>query len=158
MAPSAGRNVIKTVKGYEQLVNTIVSVKNGVSLVFTWFTIILAVVSVFIIINTIKLSVYARRNEIMVMRYVGASRTFITLPFVGEGVIIGVISSVVAYFLERLAYRGVLGYLADNTLMQIIKVIPFSEVSLWVFLSFLGIGIVSGVIGSCISLVRYSKS
>lgn len=156
-----GEGVIKTVKGYEQLVNSINAMKNGVMMVFTWFMIILAVVSLFIIINTVKLSVYSRRNEIMIMRYVGASGTFITLPFIGEGVIIGALSSTLAFFIEKYAYRSVIRFLendGENGFMQMIRILPFEEVEVPIFLVFLSIGILSGVVGSLISLFKYSKS
>jgi len=157
----SGEGVIKTVKGYEQLVNSINAMKKGVMMVFTWFMIILAVVSLFIIINTVKLSVYSRRNEIMIMRYVGASGAFITLPFIGEGVIIGTLSGTLAFFIEKYAYRSVIQLLendGENGFMQMIRILPFADVDQYMLIAFLGIGILSGVVGSLISLFKYSKS
>ncbi|MBQ3791898.1 MAG: permease-like cell division protein FtsX [Clostridia bacterium] len=154
-------DVIKSVKGYEQLVNTVSSVRNGIMYIFTWFLIILAVVSVFIIINTVKLSVYSRRQEIMIMRYVGASKWFITLPFLGEGFVIGAFSAGVAFFIEKYAYQGAVKLLSTSdsgSLMNIISIVPFGDVSLAILFAFLGIGILAGVIGSSISLYKYVKT
>ena len=86
------------------LATKIESFKRGVMLVFAWFLVILGVVSFFIIMNTIKLSVFSRRNEISIMQYVGATGWFISLPYIIEGIIIGIIASVAAYFIEWYIY------------------------------------------------------
>ena len=155
-----GGGVIGSVRGYEQLVNSILAVKRGVTLVFTWFMIILGIVSLFIIMNTIKLSIYSRREEIMIMRYVGASTTFVTLPFVGEGVIIGIVSGVLAFFIEKLVYTAAVNMLtsSEGGLMEMISILPFAETSSTFFWAFLGVGVVSGIIGSLLSLVKYNKT
>ena len=82
------------------LVTTIEKIKSGISLVLIWFMAILFVVSIFVIINTIKLAVHSRRSEITIMRYVGATEWFVILPFIFEGIIIGLISSGLAYLVE----------------------------------------------------------
>ena len=95
------------------------------------------------------------------MRYVGASGTFITLPFVGEGVIIGTLAGTLAFFIEKYAYRSVIRLLendGENGFMQMIRILPFEEVDQNMLFAFLGIGILSGVVGSLISLFKYSKS
>lgn len=129
--------------------------KSGVMLVFVWFLIILAVVSIFIIINTIKLSVFARRNEISIMRYVGATGWFISLPFVFEGIIIGLFASICAYFIEWYIYSYIETLVLSD--LQMITIMQFSEISKYVLWGFVGIGIVTGIIGSCISLSKYLK-
>ena len=95
---------IRKVNARIDLANQIAKFKSGIQFVFIWFLAILFVVSIFIIINTIKLAVHARRHEISVMRYVGATGWFITLPFIFEGVIIGLFSSGIAFFVEKFAY------------------------------------------------------
>ncbi|MBE6616798.1 MAG: ABC transporter permease [Ruminococcaceae bacterium] len=138
------------------LATTIESLKSGVMLIFVWFLAILGVVSVFIIINTIKLSVFARRNEISIMRYVGATGWFISLPFVFEGVIIGLFASATAYLIEWYIYSYIETAVVTEYL-QMIEIIPFSEIKFIVLWGFLGIGILTGIIGSCISLGKYLK-
>ena len=130
--------------------------KSGVMVIFVWFLVVLGVVSVFIIINTIKLSVFSRRNEISIMRYVGATGTFISLPFIIEGIIIGLVSSVIGYFIEMYVYSYVTK-MVDSEIGQIISVYPFDDIKLYVLFGFLGVGIVTGIIGSVISLGRYLK-
>jgi cell division transport system permease protein len=138
------------------LATSIESVKSGVMLVFVWFLAILSVVSVFIIINTIKLSVFARRHEISVMRYVGATSWFITLPFIFEGIIIGVFSSVVAFFAEWYIYSYIETMVLTD--LQMISILTFQEIKNTVLFGFMGLGVVAGIIGSSISLSKYLKS
>lgn len=135
------------------LASTIENFKSGVMLVFVWFLAILAVVSVFIIINTIKLSVFARRHEISIMRYVGATGMFISLPFVFEGIIIGIIASIGAYFIEWYIYAYIETMIATD--LQMISFIPYTDISQIVLYGFVAIGIVLGIIGSSISLGKY---
>ena len=138
------------------LATSIESVKSGVMLVFVWFLAILSVVSVFIIINTIKLSVFARRHEISVMRYVGATSWFITLPFIFEGIIIGIFSSVVAFFAEWYIYSYIETMVLTD--LQMISILTFQEIRNTVLFGFMGLGVVAGIIGSSISLSKYLKS
>ncbi len=138
------------------LATGIENLKNGIMLIFVWFLIILFVVSLFIIVNTIKLSVFARKDEISIMRYVGATRTFISLPFIFEGVIIGVVSSVIAYFVEWFLYAYIERMVVSDYL-QMIDVLTFDDVSKYVLFGFLAIGILTGVVGSSISLGKYSN-
>ena len=138
-----------------ELAAKIESVKSAVMLVFVWFLAILAIVSVFIIINTIKLSVFARRNEISIMRYVGATGWFISLPFVIEGIIIGLLASVSAYFIEWYIYSYIeTMFTAD---LQMISIMQFSEISNILLYGFLIVGVITGIIGSSISLSKYLR-
>ena len=144
---------IEKVNNRLDLAATIESFKSGIMLVFVWFLAILAVVSIFIIINTIKLSVFSRRNEISIMRYVGATGMFISLPFVIEGIIIGAIASICAYFVEWYIYAYIETMVKTD--LQMILFIPYSEISNVVLWGFIAIGIVLGIIGSSVSLGKY---
>ncbi len=147
---------VRKVNARVDLAKSILNFKNSIQWVFIWFLVILFIVTIFIIINTIKLALHSRRHEISVMRYVGATGWFITLPFVFEGIIIGLVASVIAYFVESFAYAYIQRSLASG--LEMIKLIPFSEISVAVFLQFLAVGIITGVIGSCISIGKYLKS
>ncbi|MBQ9921048.1 MAG: permease-like cell division protein FtsX, partial [Clostridia bacterium] len=129
--------------------------KDAASLVFTWLMLLLFVVSLFIIINTIKASVYVRREEISIMSCVGATGFFITFPYMIEGFIIGLLSSVFAYFGQMYIHK----YLLTDTIGSygIIDIMPFSEVSNYYLLAFLAIGIVTSVICSMIPVRKYRK-
>ena len=124
-------------------------------LVFVWFLAILFVVSVFIIINTIKLSVFSRRKEISIMRYIGATNWFITLPFIFEGIFIGLASGIGSFFILKFGYSAIVSGAASD--IQMISFMNFSEISTIVLLGALGIGIVTGVLGGLISLGKYLK-
>lgn len=140
----------------EDIATTLQNVKSGVSFVFIWFLIILLVVSMFVIINTIKLAVFSRRQEIMVMRYVGATNWFIVLPFILEGVIIGVISSIAASILQYYAYLYVQTSVTAD--FAFIEVLGYGGLWGYVTLGFLAVGVITGIIGSTISLNKYLKA
>ena len=147
---------IRLVNARVDIAKTILKIKNSVQWIFLGFLAILFVVTVFIIINTIKLALHSRRHEISVMRYVGATGWFITLPFIFEGIIIGAVASVIAYFVEIFAYDYLVKTLLSG--IEILKFIPMNEINLYVFLQFLAIGVFTGIVGSCISLGKYLKS
>lgn len=132
------------------------SLKNGIMLIFVWFLVILLVVSLFVIINTIKLAVYSRRHEIIVMRYVGATSWFITLPFIFEGIIIGIIAAGIAYLVEWYAYLAIEKMIVTELAM--ISIYRFSNINIALLMGFFAVGICTGIIGSCISLGKYLKS
>ena len=147
---------VRKINSVYKIAKTIDSLKSGVMLVFVWFLIILFIVSIFVIINTIKLAVYSRRTEITVMRYVGATNSFITLPFIFEGVIIGVAASILAFVAESYIYIYIEKMV--NTDMQMISIMTYSEVCPLLIGGFLIIGIVTGIIGSVASLNKYLHS
>lgn len=146
---------IRKISDKADLASTLESFKSGIMLIFIWFLAILAIVSVFIIVNTIKLSVFARRHEISVMRYVGATGWFITFPFVIEGIIIGLLASGIAYFVEWYFYSYIETMVKTD--MQMISIAAFSSIYQYVLLGFLGLGVITGIIGSSISLGKYLK-
>ncbi len=147
---------VRKVNNRLDLAVTMSNFKSGVLLIFTWFLIILFVVSLFVIINTIKLSVFSRRSEISIMRYVGATGWFITLPFLFEGVIIGLVSSVTAFFVEIYFYHYIEGMVMSD--LQMISIVSSSAVQMPLLWAFLAIGVLAGVIGSSISLGKYLKA
>ena len=137
------------------LATKIESFKRGVMLVFIWFLVILGVVSFFIIMNTIKVSVFSRRNEISIMQYVGATGWFISLPYIIEGIFIGIIASVAAYFIEWYIYSYIEKMVVTD--LQMISVIQFADIRWNVLWGFIGLGVATGIVGSAISLGRYLK-
>ena len=110
----------------------------------------------FVIINTIKLAVSASRQEISVMRYVGATNWFIMTPFVLEGVWIGVLSSGIAYLIQMYIYKFVQQMVSAD--YNMFKLIPFADVRMYLALAFLAIGVLTGLIGSSISLRKNLKA
>ena len=137
----------------QEVAKKIDEVKNIAGLIITWLMVLLLVVSVFIIMNTIKLAVHARRDEISIMRYVGASGIFVAFPFVLEGMVLGAFSSGIGFGLVYYIYQ-----LAESIMGGgLIKFIPFGDMLYELVLAFLVIGIGLGIVGSLISLRRYNK-
>lgn len=135
---------------------TIEKLKSGISMVLIWFMVILFVVSIFVIINTIKLAVHSRRTEITIMRYIGATDWFVILPFIFEGILIGLISSAIAYFIEWYMYGYVVSMIGDN--FNMLSILSFNDIRAMVAIAFVGIGIITGIIGSTISTRKYLKA
>lgn len=121
--------------------------------------ILLIIISIFIISYTIKLTVYARRREISIMKYVGATNGFIRGPFVVEGVIIGIISAFITLGVVAIAYNATLSKILGSTVMQALTISLYSFSNLFgkVLLVYLILGTGIGVIGSAISMRKYLK-
>ncbi len=153
--------LIKTVKG----VNTIQSqgdmaerinaIKSGISIAGAWIIGILLVISLVIVSNTIRVTMYNRKLEIGIMKAVGATNSFIRIPFVVEGVFIGLISAVlsegVVYFCYRVATETIVSTLDRN------QVIPFESAALMLLAIFAIIGVFAGIFGSAIMIGKYLK-
>ena len=135
---------------------TVDSLQSGISVIFVWFTALCTVVCMFVIINTIKLSVYSRRDEITIMRYIGAGRTYIAMPFVLEGALIGVVGAAAAFFLEKLIYSLLTGFVTAQ--MNIVKLYTYAQMTPTVLTVFFGISLFTGIVGSLISLGKYVEA
>lgn len=135
---------------------TIEKLKSGISMVLIWFMVILFVVSIFVIINTIKLAVHSRRTEITIMRYIGATDWFVILPFIFEGILIGLVSSGLAFLIEWYMYGYVVTMIGDN--FNMLTILSFGDIRATLAIAFVGIGVVTGIIGSTISTRRYLKA
>lgn len=138
-----------------EVVEQVNNLKNAVYVIFFWLLILLLFVAVFVIINTIKLSVYARREEIALMRYIGATNIFISIPFLFEGLIIGIFSAVIAFGAQYLLYKYLMLELIGQ--YDIISIIPFESCFIYIIVGFLIAGVAMGFLGSIISLKRYNK-
>ncbi len=116
---------------------------------------VLLVVSLFIIVNTIKLTVYNRRLEIYIMKSVGATDGFVRFPFVVEGLLLGVAAGGVGYGLMYLLYQAIV----DNMVIknQFFSLVPFERQWLPLLVGFLAGGMLVGVCGSAISISKYLK-
>ena len=150
---------IKKITSSNETVTTLINLANGIRIATGVILMLLVIISIFIISNTIKLTVHARRKEISIMKYVGATNNFIRWPFIVEGMIIGVIASLISIILVGGAY-GLLAEQAVNAqIMQTmnLSLVNFKEMisSIIVVYMLLGIGI--GALGSVISMRKYLK-
>lgn len=146
---------IEKVTSHAEVADTMNSLQKGISNVSIGFMIVLFVVSIFIIINTIRLGVFSRRSEISVMRYVGATNSFVTAPFIFEGLVMGGSAAVSAFFVEWLIYDRASRLIATH--YRMFSVISFGEVWYYLLISFALIGLFTGAIGSFIAVSRYLK-
>jgi cell division transport system permease protein len=117
--------------------------------------VILFVVSVFIISNTIKLTTFDRREEIAIMRMVGATNSFIRWPFVYEGFLLGILSAVIAFFLQWGLYAAVAQGVDTNDTLQLFRIIPFRQLWNVVAGSFAVAGLIMGVGGSLSAIRKF---
>jgi len=123
-------------------------------------TAILLIVSVFIISNTIKLTVFARRKEISIMKYIGATDWFIRWPFIVEGVIIGIIGAIIAFLISGYGYSALESRFTSEltrTGTNIISLVELKDISTRVILFYLALGCVVGAVGSAASIRKYLK-
>lgn len=145
---------VDTVSYSGDLAATLTRLRQVVLTIGGWIIVVLLLVSLFIISNTIKLTVYSRRLEIYIMKSVGATNAFIRFPFAVEGMVLGLLSGGIAY--------GVLYYIytkmAENfTFGPMLGLVSFSHVWLVLLVGFLAAGFLTGVLGSVISMSKYLK-
>ena len=150
---------IKKITSSDETVTTLINLANGIRIITGVILLLLIFISIFIISNTIKLTVHARRKEISIMKYVGATNNFIRWPFIVEGMIIGVIASLISIVLVGGAYSILAQEAVNIKLMQVMNMnlVSFKDMlsSIIVVYMLLGIGI--GALGSVISMRKYLK-
>ena len=146
---------IAKISAHEEIAGGFVTVRNVATVVCVALIAILFVVSVFIISNTIKLTTFDRRDEIAIMRMVGATNGFIRWPFVYEGFLFGILGAVIAFFLQGGLYEAVSRGVANNDTLQLIRIIPFEQLWAPVAEVFAGAGIIIGVGGSLSAIRKF---
>lgn len=139
----------------QDVVDMMLTLQHVLDVLGFWIMVILALVSWFIVSNTIKLAMYSRRHEINIMKYVGATNAFIRTPFVFEGVIIGVGSAGISFVLQWVIYVYLLRPLVSG--LSFINAVPFREVAPMLAIYFGCIGVVVGFLGSVFSINKYLK-
>lgn len=154
-------NGVETVSAPTDLARTLTGVEKTLLVLGSIIIGILIVSSAVVISNTIRLTLYARRREIMIMKYVGATDSFIRLPFVVEGITIGVISALLAFGVLSLIYESLGTMFGGSGISWLTGVsntlIPFSRLWKEVLASFLGFGVFLGAFGSGSSIRRYLR-
>ena len=140
-----------------QIAEWFVTVRNIITGVFIAIVAVLLVISVFIIANTIKLATFDRREEIAIMRMVGAKNWFIRWPFIFQGFILGLTGATIAFGLQWLVYGVISDQIISLSGGQLIQVIPFYGIVDLMILIFMGTGFVVGTLGSAITIRNYLK-
>lgn len=151
--------VIKKITSSDETITTLINLANGIRIITGVILVILIIISIFIISNTIKLTVHARRKEISIMKYVGATNSFIRWPFIVEGIIIGIISGAISIIILGINYNLIAGKILESQVVSAmsINLLTFADMFglIVVVYTILGVGI--GILGSCISMRRYLK-
>ena len=146
---------IDTIRENKDLAQKLVTIRHGVEVISVVIVAVLLAISVFIIQNTIKLTVYSRRLEISIMKSVGATNGFVRLPFVVEGMILGVISGVISLGLVWAFYEFAINQFGDLISSLGLEALKFSNYALPMLGIFIAIGIVTGVGGALLSMGNY---
>ena len=159
---SQTKEVVKELEKIEEIVNItdfqesatiIVRVVDTIKAASLWLMAILLLISAFIVSNSVKISVYARRREINIMKYVGATDWFIKWPFVIEGMIIGIYAALICFVIMWLAYWGINSAISSTSF----TLLPFGAVWKSLALSFVIVGVVIGSLGSIFSIRKHLK-
>ncbi len=150
-----GLEHIETVRENSDVADKLLDIRYAVTIVIAGMVLLLFIVSLFIIANTIRITMFSRRLEISIMKAVGATNWFIRWPFMIEGVVIGIISSIVSFGVLAGLYYGV-AYVF-NDMLALFKPVAFGQYAGYIFLLFALIGTFTGSVGSLISMGRYLK-
>ena len=116
---------------------------------------ILLVISLLIISNTVKIAMYDRRDEIAIMKMVGATNGFIRLPFVVEGFILGMLGAGIAFGLQWLLYDALLSRIAIIDTLKLITLVPFRQLLEPIAITFAAAGMFVGIVGSWNSIRKF---
>lgn len=150
-------DAVESITTRDDTINALIKITNGIRIVSGIILVLLIFVSIFIISNTIKLTVYSRRKEISIMKYVGATNRFIRWPFIVEGIVIGVIAVLISIVVLGIAYNIISEKILNSSFTSIanISFLQFSDMFNWLVIVYLALGIGIGTIGSSISMKKY---
>lgn len=150
-------SLVKNITNSDTTINTLITIVKGVRLTIAVIFIILLVISITIISNTIRLTVHARRKEISIMKYVGATNSFIRWPFLIEGIIIGIIAAIITLLIVGVLYDVVIQNIENSKVLQQmgITLLKFVEIAKPVAIVYATLGIGVGIIGSSMSMKKY---
>ena len=141
----------------DQTIDLLMKIANGVRIAIGVIFVLLIIISITIISNTIKLTVHARRKEISIMKYVGATNGFIRGPFIVEGIIIGIIAALITVCIVGLLYNAIIEKIESSMILQQMQVslLQFQDLSRYILAVYGMLGIGIGILGSSISMRKY---
>lgn len=148
---------IDEIRSANEEISLIVKIAKVIRIITGGILILLIIISTGIISNTIKLAVHARRKEISIMKYVGATNSFIRWPFIVEGIVMGLVAALLSVAIIGIAYTCVAGKMSEIMLidMMYMKLIEFKDMLSLILTVYLTLGIGIGIIGSSISMKKY---
>ena len=146
--------VVKTNAAYE-LAEGFSTLQDVLHIVSLAVIAVLLVVSLLIISNTVKLAMYDRKDEIAIMKMVGATNGFIRLPFVVEGFTLGMVGAAIAFGLEWGMYDALIARVAEVDSLQLFKFVPFETLLIPMIITFTAAGMFVGIVGSWTSIRKF---
>ncbi len=146
---------VDTVRENSDVADKLIGIRKGVSAVIIGMVSLLFIVSLFIISNTIRITMFSRKLEISIMKAVGATNWFIRWPFMIEGMLLGVIAGLVSFGVLAGLYRGMVYVFSD--VLAIFTPVAFGSYAGYILLAFMAVGIFTGSFGSLISMGKYLK-
>ncbi|HOQ00919.1 MAG TPA: permease-like cell division protein FtsX [Acetivibrio clariflavus] len=144
---------VSNVRYSQERIDILIKIATWVQVGNIVLTIILLAVAMFIISNTIKLTVFARRKEINIMKYIGATDWFIRWPFIVEGVVIGLVGAAIGFLAISIIYALLSSKVSEG--INIISLVSLRELQIVVTYTFALVGIVIGSLGSAVSIRKY---
>lgn len=148
---------VAKVNAHLEYAKSFVTIRNIVSIISLVLIAILVFVSFFIMSNTIKLATFSRREEIAIMKMVGANSGFIRMPFIIEGLVLGILGGGLAFLAQWGIYELITGKLVTSLTGSLLNVIPFNNVAQYVFIAFMGVGVLVGTFGGVNAIRNYLK-
>ena len=151
-------NVVKITNSNETAMK-LISIAKVIRIATGVILLLLIVISTFIISNTIKLTVHSRRKEISIMKYVGATNSFIRWPFIVEGIVIGIISSIISIIIVGGTYNIITTKMAASDFVRVMgmNLLGLNEMLTSIIIVYLILGIGIGTVGSVVSMRKYLK-
>ena len=154
-------DAVQQVKVSSEFASALINIRRTFSIITIGMLAVLILVSLVIISNTIRTSVFARRNEIQIMKYVGATNSFIKLPFFVEGMFVGILSGAAAWGLTWFIYDSIYPLFTENAalwqMFGFFNLISFDSISIIVLLTNCAAGALLGAVGTTISMGKYLK-
>ena len=144
---------VHTVVSHAELAKTIADIKSGISMICFWIIGILGIIALVIVSNTIRVTMYNRKLEISIMKAVGATDSFIRLPFIIEGIILGLVSAILSEGILYFCYRVAADSMGESFTLSV----SFGSQALLLFGIFAAIGVFAGALGSMFMITKYLK-
>ena len=146
---------VESTQSSQNIASKITTIKNAIAIVGFWIVAILMIISLVIVSNTIRVTMYNRKLEISIMKAVGATNSFVRLPFMIEGVTIGILSAGITITLIYFVYNAVKETVKHA--LSLGTIIPFSDFFWILFGIFVGIGVFAGLLSSAFMINKYLK-
>ena len=148
---------IDEIASSDKTIEALIKISNAIRIAIGVIFLLLLLIAITIISNTIKLTVHARRKEISIMKYVGATNSFIRWPFIVEGIAIGVFAALITILVLSGLYNVIVDSIGTSDVLQKmgVNLLPFSDIINSIIIVFLSLGIGIGAVGSSISMKKY---